>query len=101
MVCVVILCKVAQKLYQMSRPGYVHPKGTDPSRRLYLDMIRRFSLDEIGSIWQRFAILDAKLQSDVERVYAGAQGSATKYRGYEMPADFDLDDFIASWDADR
>ena len=99
MVCVTILSKVAQKLYQMTRPGYVQSNGADASLHLYQDMIRRFSRNEIDSIWQRFGTLDAKLQTDAEQIFTGAQGSPTWYRGYEMPANFEVEDFIASWNA--
>ena len=101
MVCVVILCKVAQRLYRMTRSDYVHPNGHDASLHLYQDMIRRFSRNEIDLIWQRFGTLDAKLQTDVEQIYAGAQGTPTRYRGYKMPADFEVEDFIVSWSENR
>ncbi len=99
MVCVTILCKVAQKLYQMTRPGFVQQRAGDASLYLYEDILRRFSRDEIELIWQRFGTLDAKLQMDKEQIVPGAQGQATKYRGYEMPANFEVEDFIASWNA--
>jgi len=104
MVCVAILCKQAQKLHAFTRPDYASRPEAEQARvvnshfhHLYEDVARRFTLEELDQLWQRFATLDAKLQADTHQMVAGTQSAPTKYRVYDMPAAFDVEDFIASW----
>ena len=58
----------------------------------------RFSPVEAENLWQRFARLDARLQGDEEHYVPGFQGGPVHYAFNEMPADVDIDSFIAGWD---
>ena len=60
-------------------------------------MAHRFTPAEFERLWQRFATLDARLQTDAGQMVAGAQAKSTKYRIYEMPVNFGEEEFIASW----
>ncbi len=58
----------------------------------------RFSQAEADILWQRFKTLDAKLQAETEQFVPGFQSGPMRYFFEEMPDDFDVEDFIASWD---
>ena len=60
-------------------------------------MADRFTRDELEQLWQRFGVLDRKLQSDTEQYEPLFQSGPMKYFFYEMPQDFGVDNFIASW----
>ena len=60
-------------------------------------MADRFTPDELEQLWRRFAILDRKLQSDTKQYEPLFQSGPMKYLFFEMPQDFSVDDFIASW----
>ena len=57
----------------------------------------RFTVDEAAALHRRFATLDNKLQAEQEHFAPGFQTSPMRYFFNEMPADFTLKDFIASW----
>ena len=58
----------------------------------------RFSHEEVERIWQRFAVLDAKLQADSEQhVSWSRSGKPSRYIVNEMPANFGVAEFVASW----
>ena len=57
----------------------------------------RFTLEETAALLRRFATLDRKLQADEEHFSPGYQSGPMRYFFNEMPADFGLNDFIASW----
>ena len=104
MVCVVLLCKIAQKLQGMTRPSFAALPSEEQaqtvrpaSAHLYDDVTRRFTADEIALVWRRFATLDAALQLNGERVVVGSRSEATTYRGDKMPANFEVKDLIQSW----
>jgi hypothetical protein len=61
------------------------------------DLARRFTTDEAALLRQRFAALDARLQSEPQESAPRIQGGLTRYRREDMPTDFDVDEFIASW----
>ena len=92
MVCVALLSKFAHKI-RFEPPGY----GGDITRSREIG--NRLSPEQIETLWNRFAPLDAKLQSDTEQFLPGFQSAPMRYYFYEMPSDFNLEDFIASWDA--
>ena len=58
----------------------------------------RFTDEEADVLQQRFAALDAKLQAEKEHFVPGFQSQPMRYFFNEMSENFDLDDFIASWD---
>ena len=57
----------------------------------------RFTLAESDALWERFDRLDAALQKEEEQFSPGFQSEPMHYNFNEMPNDFHLDDFIASW----
>ncbi len=58
---------------------------------------RRFTPAEADILVQRFRHLDARLQSDGDQFEPGFQSQPMLYHFYRMPADADLDSFIADW----
>ena len=56
-----------------------------------------FALEETATLLNRFTALDRKLQADEEHFSPGYQSGPMRYFFNEMPADFTLADFIASW----
>ncbi len=82
-VCLIHLCKIAQRVQQ----------GND---REYSP---RFNPEEIQMLWKRFAPLDEALQADEEQYIPGFLArSPSRYRFYDLPKDFDIDPFVASWE---
>ena len=88
-VCVTLLSRLATKLHQLTRPEIASLPHNDRAKAvgdqrvsLYLlqDMAGRFSAAETDLLYRRFAPLEAQTDSVVD-----------------MPADFDVEDFIASW----
>ena len=78
--CLVHLCKYAQQMHA-NHEAIVG---------------NRFTADEIDVLWQRFAPLDAALQTDLENYVPAFQiRGPTHYRLNEMPPDFGIDEFIA------
>lgn len=94
-VCVILLSKVAYKIRFGSHPARAH-YGGDISQDG--DLAPRFSPAEIETLWERFATLDARLQSHEEQYTPGFQSGPMRYFFEEMPGDFDVEDFIASWE---
>jgi hypothetical protein len=56
-----------------------------------------FSLEEADVLWERFATLDAALKTDGEQFVPGFQFGPSPYRFNEMPEEFGVDEFVASW----
>ena len=105
-VCVVLMSKLGNRLATLKRPEVADlPEparaaavGEQPFSMGYLDdLARRFTTSEAELLGQRFAPLDARLQSEPEESVPGIQGGPTRYRPEDMPADFDVGEFIASW----
>ena len=106
MVTAILLCKLASSVLYLKRTevaGAPKKDGGDftdlrpPVLHLYQDMSRRFSLDDIELLWKRFSVLDQRLRSDGPQLIAGTQAKSAEYRVYEMPENFSLESFIASW----
>jgi ectoine hydroxylase-related dioxygenase (phytanoyl-CoA dioxygenase family) len=98
MVCAITLCKVAQRIHEIAcASAETRAPARSRIQRLHDDLARRFTEAEMGALWSRFGVLDARLQSAEVQLVPGAQFSPAKYRAYEMPTSFDLEDFIASW----
>ena len=57
----------------------------------------RFSKEEANLLWQRFEVLDAKLQAEEELFVPGFQSGPMRYFFEEEPSHFEVEDFIASW----
>ena len=64
----------------------------------YQEIAQHFSSNELETLWGRFAPLDTKLQSDTEQYVPGFQSGPMKYYFNKMPSNFDIEDFVASWD---
>ena len=93
-VCVILMSKLAYKICHGAHPArasfafqWTQDKQVGPC----------FSDVELDIIWQRFSALDAALQSETDQFLPGYHSGPTNYYFEEMP-DFDLGDFIASWD---
>ena len=56
-----------------------------------------FTSTELEQLWERFGALDSRLQADEEHYESLFQSGPMKYFFNDMPADFGVDDFIASW----
>ncbi len=57
----------------------------------------RFSKEEADLLWQRFEVLDAKLQAEEDLFVPGFQSGPMQYFFEEEPSNFEVADFIASW----
>lgn len=91
-VCLIQLSKIVYKM--RFRPDRY---GGDISQDK--DLAPRFSPSDLDTLWQRFATLDARIQADAEQFVPGFQSGPMRYFFEEMPADFGVDEFIASWKA--
>ena len=106
MVAVVLLSKKAASIRDLKRPeiASLPPNGRATavghqrtSLCLLEELAQRFSPAEVDLLWERFAPLDVRLQSDSEQPKLGFQGGETRYANDEMPAHFGVEDFIAGW----
>lgn len=121
MVSVVLLCRIANKIVLLHQPEIArmsveerrpHIDGS-PSACYSEDLARRFSANQAAALEQRLATLNQRLQEDAERVHQhytaihadlnpGAKAPNFESRplrtfNSEMPAGFEVDDFIESW----
>ena len=106
MVCLVMLSKVVQRMRLVSRPEVRRlPRAERAKIVVHRDMLDfdenlagRFTQADVERIWQRFAVLDAKLQADSEQhVSWSRSGKPSRYIVNEMPANFGVAEFVASW----
>ena len=58
---------------------------------------QRFTVEEAAALHTRFATLDGKLKAEEDHFAPGFQSSPMRYYFNEMPVDFGLGEFIASW----
>ena len=108
MVCVVQLDKVAHALWKLSEVGAEAPSDAD-YMNVTLDhllnrwrsaaLLERFTAAEVHRLWGGFSELDRRLRTD-NRQAAGGAAEPTEYDQCEMPRDFDVEDFVASWQPD-
>lgn len=90
-------------LVVLSKIAYLSRKYKDSDAEEYTNgpclqrMADHFTVDELEQLWQRFAVLDRKLQSDTKQYEPLFQSGPMKYFFFDMPQDFGVDDFIASW----
>ena len=106
MVCVVLLSKLAARIGTLKRPEVAGLPARERASAVgeqtfsigNLDALAgRFTAAEAELLIRRFASLDAKLQTKTEQFVPGFQSGPTRYRFEDMPSDFEVDDFIASW----
>jgi hypothetical protein len=61
----------------------------------YLDGL--FTIEQTETLQQRFATLDGRMRQPEAQQQRSFQGGPSPYISEEMPADFSVEDFIASW----
>lgn len=93
MTTLVVLSKIAY-LIRKYKDSKVEDYANSPCIQ---GMADRFTASELEQLWHRFAVLDSKLQSDVEQYESLFQSGPMKYFFHEMPVDFGVNNFIASW----
>ncbi|MCZ6678048.1 MAG: phytanoyl-CoA dioxygenase family protein [Candidatus Poribacteria bacterium] len=107
MVCVMLLTKLAYKVHRLNHPDVaVLPPPAQAgaiawpfdSLEVLKGVASRFTRSETDTLWRRFAVMDDRLKSDTDQYVPGFQTGPTKYIFHEMPANFEVEDFIASWD---
>ena len=101
MVTLALLSKAARGL-----PTCYDPDATEQDRRaaagsfyvvLMEPMYSQFTAVEADELWKRFKTLDAKLQADGDQFEPMMHVTSTRYHFYDMPENFEVGDFIASW----
>jgi hypothetical protein len=102
----VLISKAARRIHLLKHPG-LNDVPEDSRRRAMRpsptilhwgpQFADRFSRPESETLWGRFQALDAMLQKDDEPFHPGFQSGPMGYISNEMPANFDLDDFITGW----
>ena len=88
-----ILSKIARELHcfkEQEETGY----RNGPRIRT---LVSRFSVNEIDDLWSRFTVLDGKLQTEDVELEPLFQGEKTRYYIYDMPSDFEVEEFINTW----
>ena len=63
------------------------------------DIADAFTAEEIETIADRFAALDAALRTETDQFVPGFQNGSSLYAFNDMPEGFGVDEFIASWGA--
>ncbi|MBI1924624.1 phytanoyl-CoA dioxygenase family protein [Candidatus Poribacteria bacterium] len=96
MVSIVMLSKLAGKLYQLKHTT-AHPASLWGNGRDITYLGSRFTQQQAAELWQRFQLLDEKLKLPEEKHHPGFQ-RASGYHPNDMPADVEVEDFIASWE---
>ncbi|MBM3262145.1 MAG: phytanoyl-CoA dioxygenase family protein [candidate division Zixibacteria bacterium] len=104
----VYLCKAAFFIYLAKHPGLedipapLHhaAKGGHPGTLNWgPDFAGRFSVEEADTLWQRFEIVDRRLQADEPFFEPGFQSGPMRYFFNRMPDELTVDRFIAGWGA--
>ena len=107
MVCLVLLCRLADKVQTLMRPEVANLPLEDriqaiPEHRLnfylYEAFAHRLTPSEAETLWARFGTLAAQLQADAERSIPDFDSRPTRLLYTDLPADFEIEDFIASWE---
>ena len=106
MVLAIYLSKAAYHLHILKSPDFdklppeVRRRASSPhsiSINWGPQFADRFSKEEADLLWQRFEVLDAKLQAEEELFVPGFQSGPMRYFFEEEPSNFEVEDFIASW----
>ena len=105
-VCVVLLSKLARRLGALKRPELANLPERERASAVGEQtfsignleaLARRFTAAETKLLGERFAPLDARLQTETEHFVPSLASKPTRWAQEHMPAVFDLDEFIASW----
>ncbi len=91
--CLVLLCKIAHAIRSAAPTSTSRPKN----QYLYDDIARRFTPEEIDEVWSRFKPLDERLQGEPHEARPGDARTITRYRTYEMPPGYGVEDFVSGW----
>ena len=106
MVCVVYLSKLVEKTRTLKQPDVAHlpfEERVDAISEhrlnfyLFEDFSRRFSAEEADLLWNRFRTLYDRIQEEIDRSIPSLESRPDRLLLTEMPADFDVEDFIDSW----
>ena len=106
MVCVVQLHKTAHALWRLAETGAEALPDADyqtvtldqlGNRWRTAELLERFTGAEVNPLWDGFAELDYRLRVDRGQD-ARVAGEPSEYDQYDMPRDFDVEDFVASWE---
>lgn len=91
MTSVVVLARIAQTIR-------THKNSDDqPNTGTVKELGARFPAEELDLLWDRFGRLEEELTAEEEQYEPLFQNRPMHYYFYEMPQDFDFEDFIASW----
>ncbi|MCZ6677586.1 MAG: phytanoyl-CoA dioxygenase family protein [Candidatus Poribacteria bacterium] len=108
MVCVVYLSKLADKTRTLKNPDIINLSLEERidaisahrlSFYLFEDFARRFSVKEAHLLCERFSTLFEKVETERVQSVPDATSRVRRYQLTQMPANFDVEDFIHSWDA--
>ena len=107
MVCLIFLSKLADKVRTLKQPETqkmsVKERTSAISEHrlnfyLFEDFAQRFTVDEANLIWQRFATLYELIQKETSRAVLDLSSRVERYQLVNMPINFNLPDFIQSWE---
>ena len=92
-----MLSKLTRALHRLKQPDTPPDSLWGNGRDIaYLGSL--FTEKQTEILWKRFGILDEKLKSSNPEDHPGFQRSMSQYDSDNMPADFEIADFITSWD---
>lgn len=106
MVCIVFLSKWVDKLRTLKSRENVNLSLEERINAIgehrlnfhaFKDFAQRFSEAEANHLWERFSILFEKIESEIERSGVDRASRVMRYQLTEMPAGFDVEDFVRSW----
>ena len=121
MTTVVLLARLADKIHLLHTPGVAAMSRVQQEQAVagpshhdfHFDLGARFSMAEAETLKRRFAPLSERLQGDGDKVHAHYAGVLAELKPdapvpnfesrplrtfhTEMPANFDLDEFLRSW----
>ena len=81
---------------EVTRPPMTMAAGDRP-RRLQAVFVERFTMAESDFLWQRFEILDGKLQAMEPYFMPGYQSGPMRYYFEDMVEPCGVEDFTADW----
>ena len=106
MLSTVYLSKIAKRVYDCKHSDFENLSQETRSSMIRshpitlqwgLPLADRFSFEEARTLWDRFKPVDVRIQSDVENAAPGYENRPSRYHFNEMPTDFSVEDFTASW----
>jgi len=103
--CVITLSKLVNEMSILSKSDVTRLPVTERRNRLlnrgyfgfYDNITKRFSEYEVDTLIERFYTLDANLQADTMQTVSWSPEKPSRYVLNEVPAGFEVDNFIESW----